>query len=73
MMVGAQAANIGYGAHFKLPGCLLGYWTLTWRVARDDFRCGHRIILLCLVAKPSHVGVDVNGLPYHLYCPMDCG
>jgi hypothetical protein len=25
-----------------------------------------------LAAKPSHVGVDVNGLAYHLHRPIPC-
>jgi hypothetical protein len=26
----------------------------------------------CLVAKPSHMGVDVDGVACPLYCPMAC-
>jgi hypothetical protein len=35
--------------------------------ALDGFWGCHRLALLCLVAKPSHVGVDVDGLAYRLY------
>jgi hypothetical protein len=41
--------------------------------ARDGF-CGcHHLALLRLVAKPSHVGVDVDGLACNLCCPMNYG
>jgi hypothetical protein len=29
-------------------------------------------VLLYLVAKPSHVGADVDVLAYSLHCPMAC-
>jgi hypothetical protein len=31
------------------------------------------VTLLYLAAKPTHVGVDVDGLAYPLHCPMACG
>jgi hypothetical protein len=41
--------------------------------ARDGFLCGHCLTLLCLIAKPSHVGADVDELARRLYYPTDCG
>jgi hypothetical protein len=41
--------------------------------ARDDFWGYIRLSLLHLVAKPSHVGVDKDGLACCLCCPMNCG
>jgi hypothetical protein len=54
------------------PSILLGSralrWTVPWTVL-VDIALWHR---LYLVAKPSHVGVDVDGLAYPLHHPMTC-
>jgi hypothetical protein len=39
---------------------------------QDNFWGCHRLSLLHLVAKLSHVGVDVDGLVCHLHYPTDC-
>jgi hypothetical protein len=41
--------------------------------AWDDFLGCHRLALRRLVANPSHVGVDVDGLACRLCCPINCG
>jgi hypothetical protein len=40
---------------------------------QDDSLHGHRLVLLRLAAKLSHVGADVDGLACCLHRPMDCG
>jgi hypothetical protein len=39
--------------------------------SRDDFPWCRHLDLLCLVAKPPHVGVDVEGLHYRMHRPID--
>jgi hypothetical protein len=41
--------------------------------ARDGYWGCHQLALLRLVAKPSHVGGNVDGLACRLRCPMNCG
>jgi hypothetical protein len=41
--------------------------------AQDGFWGCHRLALLRLLAKPSHVGVDVDKLPCHLCYPTNYG
>jgi hypothetical protein len=49
-----------------LPGVIVA-------TTQDDFWGCHRLDLLCLSAKLSHVGADVDGLAGRLHRPMDCG
>jgi hypothetical protein len=44
---------------------VVGAWDGFW-----GCRC---LALLCLVAKPSQVVADVDGLAYRIYCPMNYG
>jgi hypothetical protein len=56
----------------RLPGVLLGSRALRWTMLRmvlGDVASWHR---LYLVAKPSHVGVDVDGLACPLHRAMAC-
>jgi hypothetical protein len=41
--------------------------------AWDGFSGCCQLALLHLVAKPSHVGVDMDGLAYRLHRPTTCG
>jgi hypothetical protein len=50
----------------RLSGAdLVGAW--------DDFLGYRRLALLCLVAKPSHVGGFMDRLACRLRCPTNCG
>jgi hypothetical protein len=58
----------------------LQYARLSCRLLGDDvvgvqdvFWRSCRLALLHLVAKPSHVGVDVDGLACRLRCPTNYG
>jgi hypothetical protein len=55
---------------FLPPGCsfcLSGVLGAEVDGVRDDSWRGHFAVLLYLVAKPYHVGVDVDGLAYPLH------
>jgi hypothetical protein len=41
--------------------------------AREGFWDCHWLALVLLVAKPSHMGVDVDGLACRLHRPTTCG
>jgi hypothetical protein len=58
---------------FRVPGC--SSWlpdVLGAEVddARDDSWRDSFAMWLYLMGKPSHMGVDVDGLAYPLHCPM---
>jgi hypothetical protein len=48
---------------------LLGFLDAEMDDVRDDSWRGTFMVWIYLVAKPSHVGVDVDGLAYPLHCP----
>jgi hypothetical protein len=49
----------------RLPGVIAaGAWDGSWG--------GHHLDSSCLIAKTSHVGVDVDGSAYHLHWPTNC-
>jgi hypothetical protein len=59
----------------SLQAAQLSSWLLGVDVAgaQDGFWSCHHLALLRLVAKPSHMGADVDGLAYHLHSPTNCG
>jgi hypothetical protein len=40
---------------------------------QDDSWSGHHLSSVCLAAKPSHVGADVDGSACCLHRPTNCG
>jgi hypothetical protein len=49
---------------------LLGFLDVEIDDAQDISQRGSFMVWLYLAAKPSHVGVDVDGLAYPLHCLM---
>jgi hypothetical protein len=56
------------GCSFWLPGVL----GAEVNCARDDSWRGHFTVWLYMAAKPSHVGVNVDGPPRPLHWPTVC-
>jgi hypothetical protein len=62
-------------AFFLAPGCssrFLGILGAKLDDAQDGSWRRCFMAWLSLAAKPSHVGIDVDGLACPLYCPMAC-
>jgi hypothetical protein len=73
MKMGPQARNIGFRVREKvarqsprLPG-------IDMARAWDSFSWCCHLDPLCMAAKLSHIGGDVEGLAYRLRWPTNCG
>jgi hypothetical protein len=53
-----------------MPDCLLGFRASVWRVPQTVLEVAIAFPSTCLVAKPSHVGVEVDGSDCRLHRPM---
>jgi hypothetical protein len=63
--------EVGWGFHGVLLGSRM-FWALMWMMLEKVLGVGAVRRWFYLATKPSHVGVDVNGLACLLHCSMTC-